>query len=731
MSEKNIPLIHLGKREYHKLVDKLLIERLIPELQKKGKSYSDYRKDIENDNYSIDDEVMHIQSGFRVGALRLSIPGTDFTLSSVYRLASGNDRDFVREKSKEISIDYLVAGFLNDHGSKVPHSIYKTKSGDFSATELVEGNLLSKNLSNPEFKDLKRCVTQVVRQIFHYHKLAVNDAAVDAALRRRNFDDFYRIERFIRRVNGKEDLATSIQEEWKNTIRKEIDSQYQGIAKKFKNKFDENPYDYFNKMEEEGLISTHRTRGGIRLLPRGSLGYFLDTEISTKVLSKKELAEIEKYKDHYQYGNKVLWRDGWRDFTAKNLETINENTNVLCLGGFGDEISTYENMGILPNNIYVIELNRARAVFINENFPEVNVYKGDVGKFLEETELEFDIVMLDYDGPMKGEGLRGCALAARTLKDNAVFGINVLAREMPEMSNAYFDMFLFEDETTLSKQGLFDFIPEDILESKLKVPHRSRAISALMLRCLLEPNTHSINRKVLNALPREEVEIINEELHSSGPSNMIEYIKTNFHYIDYLNSELQKKNLPAVLGTARAIYTSNLHIVEDHKRFVYQSAKRNNDFYSDFIALNRKPQRKRQDDVNATMSGKNLDHYRKFIYGSNTLQKIVKLHNKYSESERQEIIAKIESYGEDIINKHKNLFLSVHPPKREEVDGSKYVLPDNVKFEVVSRLYFGLSNTDIIERFPGLEKKINIIRLNYNNGKYNDLKTSIEEAITE
>jgi hypothetical protein len=375
-----------------------------------------------------------------------------------------------------------------------------------------------------------------------------------------------------------------------------------------------------------------------------------------------------------------------------------------------------------------MEMDRSKALFIHDKYPKVNVYLGDAVEFLKQNKQEFDIIMIDDDGPLKEGSLDMSIQSVRRLKDDAIFGLNVLGRrESNVMKDTYMEMFVFPDGTSsVSRSGFRDAIPDEILDGKTYIPLRSRGISAFIMRCLLEPNTHSINRKIVEALPKKTVQQINEELHNSSPDTIMGYIKTNFSLVDQVNSLLVAGGLPSDLGMARALYTSNLHQIQKHARLIYQTALGNNDYYSDFMKVTR-PTRSQQREQISEAIGSKYHPFKKFIYGVGKAESVVRTFDKHlSPSDKRDLCCRIVNLGSKLRSAHKGLFIKDQLQPRKLVKGSDYALPDEVKYDVVAMIHFGLENNDIIKQFPGLERRIGAIRMNYNNGTY---QTIIEELI--
>ena len=501
-----------------------------------------------------------------------------------------------------------------------------------------------------------------------------------------------------------------------------------GFAAAFEEKFGEPVVPYLGKMRERRLIKYFPRDSDTMIVPMGPKGYFLNNTTTLAALCEEEQSQLQKDSGNYRYPNKASWRQEFMNFCRDNL-TIGPETTALCLGGYGDEIQVYEQLGITPEKIFVMEMDRNKALYIHDKFPQVNLYFGNAIEFLEGTDKEFDLIMIDDDGPLKTANFNMSVQAVRRLKDEAIFGLNVLGRrETNTMKDTYMEMFLFPDEdSSVSELGFQDSVPDDLLDGKTYIPLRSRGISAFLMRCLLEPNTHSINRAMVDALPKKTVQEINEELHNSSPDSIMGYIRTNLILIDKVNGLLEEKGLPLDLGVARALYTSNLHHVQNHARVIYQTTMGNNDYYSDFIKVSKSSKEEQKEQISRSL-GNGFDSFKRFVYGQGKAESIARTYNtRLSSDEQRDLHCRIVDLGVNLRSQYKGLFLADNLPPRKLVKGSDYALPDEVKYDVVAMMLFGLENPEIVERFPGLERRIGAIRMNYNNGSYNKIIGQLKE----
>ncbi|MBW2964862.1 aminoglycoside phosphotransferase family protein, partial [Candidatus Woesearchaeota archaeon] len=216
----------LGRRSYGKLVDKFLLKRLLGELVKKKKSYDSVRQHILDGDYDINEETTYVMPDFRAGRLVFSIPGSDFCMSSFYRVG------FSKEKRGEIAKDYDICSFLTDNGIDVPSTIFT--SGRFSATELIEGRELVHELQEPPSRKKRRRlvgqIDSIVEQVFSYNALERIPRKVRKALDADKLSSLYDINKLLE-ATGSEDaeLCSEVAEGWAKSIDDVLAGQHQGL----------------------------------------------------------------------------------------------------------------------------------------------------------------------------------------------------------------------------------------------------------------------------------------------------------------------------------------------------------------------------------------------------------------------------------------------------------------------------------------------------------------------
>jgi len=120
-----------------------------------------------------------------------------------------------------------------------------------------------------------------------------------------------------------------------------------------------------------------------------------------------------------------------RKFIKKRLFN-RKKAHVLCLpGSYGTEIeSIYRKLGIPDHNIFGVERDPAAAKRIQERYPEINVYCGEMNHFIYEYDgPPFDIVSLDYCGYYSPRRLAAVSLLAANhrLSRKAVIAVNFMA----------------------------------------------------------------------------------------------------------------------------------------------------------------------------------------------------------------------------------------------------------------------------------------------------------------
>jgi hypothetical protein len=120
-----------------------------------------------------------------------------------------------------------------------------------------------------------------------------------------------------------------------------------------------------------------------------------------------------------------------RKFIKKHLHG-RKKAYVLCFpGSYGTEIEAiYRKLGIPDHNIFGVERDPAAAKRIQERYPDINVYCGEMNDFIYSYEgPPFDIVSLDYCGYFAQKRLGALTLLAgrHMLAERAVVAVNFLA----------------------------------------------------------------------------------------------------------------------------------------------------------------------------------------------------------------------------------------------------------------------------------------------------------------
>ncbi len=217
MTNKSVSVINelLGNRRYHNLVDKILLKRLLSELYERGQRYEYVREKIQQEHFSLEEEVDCVKDGFRAGRLRLVIPEPNFEMTSFYRIA------FSKEKSNEIDRDYEISNFLQEKGIKTPSVVYK--AGGFTATEFIRGESFLKVLRTEEDdktnKRIAKVQEEMLDQIAKYHVLPIERHKIKGVLDNDQLKK-YSFEKFTRALgNTPKKVGTeTAAERWKESI---------------------------------------------------------------------------------------------------------------------------------------------------------------------------------------------------------------------------------------------------------------------------------------------------------------------------------------------------------------------------------------------------------------------------------------------------------------------------------------------------------------------------------
>ncbi len=224
----------LGEKKYGELVDDMLRTRLLPELYKRGQTYSDVRERLQNSEFKVEEEPSYIAPGFRAGKLHVTMPGADFDMFSFYRLAFSSARE------EDVARDYVIANYLHEKGMSVPAVVFANRT--LAVTGLIEGEELLKVLGRQDLRVQNTAsktfdvfyvepLQEILDQVVRYHSLAITDKKVQNALKMKTGDDYYSPARFIEAVaphnpvvrgeNAAFDLGSLVdtfQDQWKAII---------------------------------------------------------------------------------------------------------------------------------------------------------------------------------------------------------------------------------------------------------------------------------------------------------------------------------------------------------------------------------------------------------------------------------------------------------------------------------------------------------------------------------
>ena len=120
-----------------------------------------------------------------------------------------------------------------------------------------------------------------------------------------------------------------------------------------------------------------------------------------------------------------------REFIKKNVFN-RKRANVLCFPGeYGTEIEdVYRKLGFRDCNIWGVERDKKAAKAIQERYPEIYVYQGDVSDFVRSYDgPPFDVVSLDFCGHATADKLTPVVYLSLLghLSDRCVVHFNVMA----------------------------------------------------------------------------------------------------------------------------------------------------------------------------------------------------------------------------------------------------------------------------------------------------------------
>ncbi len=440
----------------------------------------------------------------------------------------------------------------------------------------------------------------------------------------------------------------------------------------------------------------------------------IEPEETEEVTSPHE--EVSPVSSHYDYPNKNQWRDSWNTFLQRNV-SIDEKTNILFLGGFGEEIPHYQSMGIPLENMVVIERNAERANHIQNNFYGVQVINTELINFLENTCTEFDAILLDYDGQLTLKKADEINIATRRLKSSSVFGINVMgAREPTEMQDLLFDSFILENSSMWAQKfGLYDIVPRSVVNNESIIALRNFGMTSLILRSLLGTDSYSLNSGICSDISPES----QRKFNPKSPNAAL-YATQNFKLIEHTAKLLQQKGISPEIALAKAYFHSQPFIVTELCRDAYKSEQGNNIFYSDFVALQKNASSEISEQVNQNIPSR-FGVARRFVYGRAKLNNLVLSYERMSRKDKRKMNSAIRRLGGEIVNFYKTLFIDEETKTRGLVDKIRSRLPLETRDAILTQLYIeGRDERDILAQFPEATKSMSGIKANYTKGIYTD-----------
>lgn len=144
----------------------------------------------------------------------------------------------------------------------------------------------------------------------------------------------------------------------------------------------------------------------------------------------------------YDFAEKQEWRAALGSYVGEFLRGRDpKSVRVLCLPSENPEreAQIYLNLGIPPENIYGVEGNPVLQPKFIAGCKALGIHHitGDLQEFLKGTDLKFDIVSLDFMGPLSERSLG--AIRAVRVNPEAAFLVNLLAkREKSSVIDSFF-----------------------------------------------------------------------------------------------------------------------------------------------------------------------------------------------------------------------------------------------------------------------------------------------------
>ncbi len=405
----------------------------------------------------------------------------------------------------------------------------------------------------------------------------------------------------------------------------------------------------------------------------------------------------------YDYEAKNIWRQTWMNFVSNSL-TINQQTKVLCLGGYGNEIPLYVEKGIQQSNITVVEGNNEWSQHIHQLYPGVDVQNKDLLSYLETTPLKFESILLDYDGRL-GSSLNHIETIIRRelLHEHSCFGVNYFGARENEKEQALLQKPLFvETQEVLLDRG-------EQLQSELKTFEqestyslRDFGITATVLQMLSGRDSFSIN-KALRILPSDERRFLKRHFATKNPTTYKDFLENNYNLRRWLHDSFSAKEVPHEFSLIAFAYHAKPYFIEDLKRLKYYNGRGNTPFLSDFYHL------EKRDDIFACIRESSLQ---RFIDGKSSIDAFKIWYNRLEKRERKEFDARALNANRFLTHEYSRFLTANDLPERILL-GAHDLSTEEIK-EAHTLFSLNKSNDDIMKLHPAWRRNsLNGVKAQY------------------
>jgi hypothetical protein len=322
------------------------------------------------------------------------------------------------------------------------------------------------------------------------------------------------------------------------------------------------------------------------------------------------------FADVYDYENKTLWREKWKEFIlnyvekntkdAKNIENARKKfiskLEVLCLPGpQALEIKeVYREIGIPEENITCLEMDYSRNKFLKKQVPKANVLAigVKVEDYVKECDKQYDIIMLDMDGKLNLEMFQALQelFGKNVLKPKSLFATNFFTtRENETLKELYRGPLRVELADLLSEEEIDELSDIDKLEIELNCDFngiknnlkqvRDHGITGILIKTMLGRQLTELNPVYRKLLRGTEYECDHAEKFMNC-NNRFKTLMYNNHMRSHLEEYLKNFKLEEVIPSLELLDV-NAYFIEEVKCFRYQTKKKSAPyFYSDFFELN-------------------------------------------------------------------------------------------------------------------------------------------------